>query len=202
MAADKRAAAAEPAPGGGGGGAYDADEHMLPVPDVAARYATHVDDVHPDNSKGLAAASIAGLQARWGRNAMTPPKQTPEILKLLIQFTNPLLLMLTLACVLTFLVYGVQKPREAENLILASTMAVVILFLAFTSYWQERSAGNVMGEGKKGIGDLAFVACLGPLFFCFFVWPCRLPCLVEGGGTDWRWRRSSFLRSLLGAVSQ
>ena len=126
-------------------GAYDADEHLMSVTEVAARYGTHVDDVHPDNSRGLSQADVPALQARWGRNAMTPPKQTPELLKLLLQFTNPLLLMLMLACSLTFLVYGIQSPRDVENLILASVMAFVIFVLAFTSYWQERSAGNVMG---------------------------------------------------------
>lgn len=145
-AAAARAASPDGPPAATNPGAYDADEHLLPVMDVAARYGTHVDEAHPDNSRGLAAAEIQGLQLKWGRNALTPPKTTPEILKLLLQFTNPLLLMLMLACVLTFLVYGIQQPRDVENLILASVMAFVILVLAFTSYWQERSAGNVMGE--------------------------------------------------------
>jgi sodium/potassium-transporting ATPase subunit alpha len=131
---------------GGGGGAYDADEHLLSVAEVAARYGTHVDAAHPDASRGLTEAEVPALRAKYGRNAMTPPKKTPEWLLLLRHFANPLLLMLTLACLLTFLVYGVQSPREVETIILASAMAGVIVLLALTSYYQERSAGNVMGE--------------------------------------------------------
>jgi hypothetical protein len=129
-------------------GAYDADEHLLPVSEVAARYGTHVDPSHPDGSRGLPEAAVSDLRAKWGRNALTPPKQTPEILKLLLQFCNPLLAMLTLACVLTFLVYAIQSPPDEENLILACVMAGVIVVLAFVSYAQERSAGNVMGASR------------------------------------------------------
>jgi magnesium-transporting ATPase (P-type) len=146
--APPRPSAPSAAPSGGGQHQqpYDVDEHLLSVAEVAHRYGTHVDASHPDHSRGLNEDDVPRLRQKYGRNAMTPPHRTPEWVKVLQQFANPLLLMLSLACALTFMVYGVQQPRNPDNVILATVMGAVVVVLALTSYWQERSAGNVMGE--------------------------------------------------------
>jgi Cation transporter/ATPase, N-terminus len=43
-----------------------------------------------------------------GPNKLSPPKEKPEWLKYLLQYTNPLLALLIVAGVLTFVAYGIQ----------------------------------------------------------------------------------------------
>jgi magnesium-transporting ATPase (P-type) len=43
-----------------------------------------------------------------GPNRLSPPKDKPEWLKYLLQYTNPLLAVLIVAGVLTFVAYGIQ----------------------------------------------------------------------------------------------
>jgi hypothetical protein len=89
---------------------------------------------------------VAERIKRDGLNRLTPPKETPEIIKFLKQFTNPLMALLVVAGALTYMAYGIQSPRDSNNLILASALIIVVTLTCVMSYWQERSAGNVMGE--------------------------------------------------------
>lgn len=50
----------------------------------------------------------ASRLAENGPNKLSPPKDKPEWLKYLLQFTNPLLALLIVAGVLTFVAYGIQ----------------------------------------------------------------------------------------------
>lgn len=43
-----------------------------------------------------------------GPNKLSPPKDKPEWLKYLLQYTNPLLFLLIIAGVLTFVAYAIQ----------------------------------------------------------------------------------------------
>lgn len=43
-----------------------------------------------------------------GPNKLTPPKDKPEWLKYLLQYTNPLLFLLIIAGILTFVAYAIQ----------------------------------------------------------------------------------------------
>lgn len=79
-------------------------------------------------------------------NQLTPPKTTPEIIKFLLQFTNPLMALLLVAGALTFMAYALQSPRDKNNAILAAALIIVVTLTCVMSYLQERSASNVMGE--------------------------------------------------------
>jgi magnesium-transporting ATPase (P-type) len=48
------------------------------------------------------------LQEKHGLNRLTPPKEQPEIIKFLLQFTNPLMALLLVAGSLTFMAYALQ----------------------------------------------------------------------------------------------
>jgi magnesium-transporting ATPase (P-type) len=50
----------------------------------------------------------ASRLAENGPNKLSPPKDKPEWLKYLLQYTNPLLALLIVAGVLTFVAYGIQ----------------------------------------------------------------------------------------------
>jgi hypothetical protein len=51
---------------------------------------------------------VKELQQKHGLNRLTPPKEKPEIIKFLLQFTNPLMALLLVAGGLTFMAYGLQ----------------------------------------------------------------------------------------------
>jgi sodium/potassium-transporting ATPase subunit alpha len=60
---------------------YDADEHGLTIDELAARLETQLDAAAPRESSGLTAAAAAARLAVEGPNLLSPPKETPEILK-------------------------------------------------------------------------------------------------------------------------
>ena len=56
----------------------------------------------------------AEILARDGPNALSPPKQTPEIIKFLKQLFGGFSMLLWIGAVLCFLAYGIRVAREAE----------------------------------------------------------------------------------------
>ncbi len=85
-------------------GHYDVDEHLLSPQEVAGKYEVHVDFANISGaSKGLSALQVKERQAKYGQNRLTPPKETPEWVKFLLQFTNPLMLLLLVAGGLTYM---------------------------------------------------------------------------------------------------
>lgn len=59
-------------------------------------------------SNSLSFLQAASRLAENGPNKLSPPKDKPEWLKYLLQYTNPLLFLLIIAGVLTFVAYGIQ----------------------------------------------------------------------------------------------
>jgi hypothetical protein len=82
---------------------YVADEHMMKMPELAARWSTDINNADPAASKGLAPGEAAERLARDGPNVLTPPAETPEIIKFLKQFLDGFMIMLTIAGALCFL---------------------------------------------------------------------------------------------------
>lgn len=130
-------------------GNYDVDEHHLSPQEVAARYSVDINFEKVATSKGLASAQVKELQKKWGLNQLTPPKEVPEVVKFLRQFINPLMLLLLIAGGLLFMAYGVAKERDKNNLILGAALVIVVSLTCVMSYFQERSAGNVLASLKK-----------------------------------------------------
>jgi magnesium-transporting ATPase (P-type) len=130
-------------------GSYDVDEHLLSPAEVAAKYGVDVNVDNPGQSKGLSSAQVKELQAIHGKNQLTPPAETPEWLKFCKQFTNPLMLLLVVAGGLAYMAYALQPVKDENNLILASALIIVVSATCVMSYWQERSASNVMASLSK-----------------------------------------------------
>lgn len=136
----------EQAPVGEARGSYDVDEHHLSPQAVAERFGVHIDVGNSASSRGLTLEQVKERQDKYGLNRLTPPKDVPEIIKFLKQFTNPLMMLLVIAGALTYMAYGLQNPRDSNNLILATALIIVVSLTCTMSYFQERSASNVMGE--------------------------------------------------------
>jgi sodium/potassium-transporting ATPase subunit alpha len=93
-----------------------------------------------------------------GPNVLTPPKGRPEWLKYVLQYTNPLLALLIIAGVLTFVAYGLDSdPRDRSNIILAVILFGTIFVLGTTQYWNERAAGSVAAKLRSLLPSNALV---------------------------------------------
>ena len=62
----------------------------------------------------MTSEKAATILARDGPNALTPPKETPEIIKFLKQLFGGFSLLLWIGAVLCFFAYGIRTIREAE----------------------------------------------------------------------------------------
>eukprot|EP00445_Apocalathium_hangoei_P057382 CAMPEP_0204090374 /NCGR_PEP_ID=MMETSP0360-20130528/188866_1 /ASSEMBLY_ACC=CAM_ASM_000342 /TAXON_ID=268821 /ORGANISM="Scrippsiella Hangoei, Strain SHTV-5" /LENGTH=530 /DNA_ID=CAMNT_0051039633 /DNA_START=76 /DNA_END=1665 /DNA_ORIENTATION=- len=102
----------------------------------------------PKESKGLSEQEAKSRYQRDGPNAMTPPKQTPEIVKFLMQFTNMFMILLMFASALSFLAYGLDKT-EAVNLYCGSALVIIVFLQCLASYLEERKSHAVMNSLKS-----------------------------------------------------
>jgi magnesium-transporting ATPase (P-type) len=125
---------------------YNADEHKLSIAEVAARYGCAVDEADLKRSRGLEASVAEERLRTGGKNVLTPPPSTPEIVKLLKQFGNLLLVLLEIAAILGFLAWGLD--HEKTNVILAGALLVLVTLTAVMNYVQERSASDVINSIK------------------------------------------------------
>ena len=62
----------------------------------------------------MSSETAATILARDGPNALTPPKETPEIVKFLKQLFGGFSLLLWIGAVLCFFAYGIRTIRETE----------------------------------------------------------------------------------------
>ncbi|KAF3815644.1 hypothetical protein GH733_016408 [Mirounga leonina] len=99
----------------------DLDDHKLSIKELEKKYGTNI-------ITGLSSAQAAELLARNGPNALTPPKETLEIIKFFKQ-------MVYLGCVL----------------------ASVIILTGIFAYYQEAKSTNIMATFNKMIPQQALV---------------------------------------------
>lgn len=138
-------------------GSYNVDEHMMTIEEVAEKYGTNVNAAAPAKSQGLSAEEAARRLEANGLNRLSPPATTPEWIKYLMQYTNPLLALLIVAGVLTFIAYAIQDPKDTSNIILGVVLFLVIISLATTQYLNERAAGSVANSLKSLLPSIALV---------------------------------------------
>jgi magnesium-transporting ATPase (P-type) len=124
---------------------YEADEHRLTLQQLAERYQTHIDTEDPTKSQGLTSAEATRRLKENGPNILTPPKELPEILKFLKQYTNGLLMLLIAAVGLALLAWGLDIGNS-DNIILAGALAVIVLLTGALNYYHERAAHNVLAS--------------------------------------------------------
>lgn len=92
-----------------------------------------------------------------GPNKLSPPQERPEWLKYLLQYTNPLLALLIVAAVLTFVAYAIPKKKDSSNILLGVILVLTIFLLATTQYFNERAAGSVAAQLRNLLPSIAAV---------------------------------------------
>eukprot|EP00444_Apocalathium_aciculiferum_P050192 CAMPEP_0183508008 /NCGR_PEP_ID=MMETSP0371-20130417/8551_1 /TAXON_ID=268820 /ORGANISM="Peridinium aciculiferum, Strain PAER-2" /LENGTH=1113 /DNA_ID=CAMNT_0025704305 /DNA_START=68 /DNA_END=3409 /DNA_ORIENTATION=+ len=127
---------------------YEATEHKMSLEELKAKFETAIDLQNPKESKGLSEQEAKNRFLRDGPNAMTPPKQTPEIVKFLMQFTNMFMILLMVASALSFLAYGLDKT-EPVNLYCGSALIIIVFLQCLASYLEERKSHATMNSLKS-----------------------------------------------------
>lgn len=66
-------------------------------------------------SQGLSSTRAAELLARDGPNTLTPPKETPKIIKFLKQMVGGFSILLWIGAVLCWIAYGIQYSNDKSS---------------------------------------------------------------------------------------
>lgn len=130
------------------------DDHKIPIEELFSRLQTN--DV-----TGLTERVAAERLLRDGPNALSPPKDTPQIIKFLDKMFGGFAILLWIGAVLCFIAYGIQfsddpKP-PGDNLYLAIVLVVVVAVTGAFSYYQDYSSSKVMESFKNLIPQYALV---------------------------------------------
>ncbi len=117
--------------------------HLLTAEECVVRYQTNVNVENPRLSKGLSSEEAERRLQRDGPNQLTPPKDIPEIVKYLLQFTDPFMLLLIFAGVLACIAYALD-PSIPINLWIGIVLFVVVFISCTFSYVQSGKSSEVM----------------------------------------------------------
>lgn len=88
---------------------------MMTMEEVCARYSVQLDTHKPSASAGLSADVILARLLQYGPNVMSPPKQIPAIIKFLICLSNLFNVLLIIAGILCYVLYGIDPIGNASN---------------------------------------------------------------------------------------
>lgn len=132
----------------------DLDDHKLSPKDLEKKYGT-------DIIRGLSSTRAAELLAQNGPNALTPPKQTPEIIKFLKQMVGGFSILLWVGAILCWIAYGIQYVNDPsaslDSVYLGTVLAVVVILTGIFAYYQEAKSTNIMASFSKMIPQQALV---------------------------------------------
>jgi sodium/potassium-transporting ATPase subunit alpha len=132
----------------------ETDNHVIPLSELYVRLET-------DPDKGITTEMATERLHRDGPNALTPPKQTPEIIKFLREFFSPFSLVLWAGAILCFIAYGIQLTSDPvaplDNVYVGIVLIVVVVISGIFSYYQESKSSKIMDSFKKMIPPQACV---------------------------------------------
>nr|XP_055100298.1 potassium-transporting ATPase alpha chain 2 [Symphalangus syndactylus] len=130
------------------------DDHKLSNRELEEKYGT-------DINTGLSSTRAAKLLARDGPNSLTPPKQTPEIIKFLKQMVGGFSILLWVGAFLCWIAYGIQyssdKSASLNNVYLGCVLGLVVILTGIFAYYQEAKSTNIMSTFNKMIPQQALV---------------------------------------------
>eukprot|EP00741_Cyanophora_paradoxa_P009503 tig00001496_g9203.t2 len=131
------------------------DDHQVPVDELAARLKSSV-------AAGLTSAIAQQKLQEFGPNALTPPKTTPEWVKIMKAYFEGFFIMLWIAVILCFLAYGLDRrdngdAADLSNLYLAGALLITIIATGTYGYLQDRSSSKLMEGFQSLLPSLATV---------------------------------------------
>eukprot|EP00456_Euglypha_rotunda_P015196 TRINITY_DN14860_c0_g1_i3.p1 TRINITY_DN14860_c0_g1~~TRINITY_DN14860_c0_g1_i3.p1 ORF type:complete len:326 (-),score=42.19 TRINITY_DN14860_c0_g1_i3:10-987(-) len=110
---------------------------------------TNLNAEDPRNSQGLSEEEIKQKSAQFGKNILSPPRETSIIVKFFRDHLgHPLMLLLVVASILAFIAYGLD-PGNSLNLTTAIVLFLVVWGSSIFSFVQEGKASNAMKSFKS-----------------------------------------------------
>ncbi|XP_043275760.1 sodium/potassium-transporting ATPase subunit alpha-like, partial [Venturia canescens] len=117
------------------------DAHKLPIDQL-------LDNHRVDPKRGLATSRAKELWRKSGPNALTPPKKSPEILKLFRYCCGGFSLLIWVGSFLCFgsyiLEYSTRDEVSQDHLWLGVVLIVLIMVTGMFSYYQESKSSKIM----------------------------------------------------------
>lgn len=109
------------------------DDHKISLAELSQRYGTNLDT-------GLTEEQAKAFLKKYGPNALTPPKQTPEIVKFIRQMTTGFSILLWLGSFFSLIAFGVQYASDNttpfDNVWLGVALALVVVITGCFQYYQ------------------------------------------------------------------
>eukprot|EP01129_Flabellula_baltica_P001519 TRINITY_DN1145_c0_g1_i2.p1 TRINITY_DN1145_c0_g1~~TRINITY_DN1145_c0_g1_i2.p1 ORF type:complete len:1090 (+),score=302.41 TRINITY_DN1145_c0_g1_i2:16-3285(+) len=125
-------------------------EHRLSLAELA-------DHMGTDLVRGLSQDERASRLEEYGPNMLSPPKQTPEIIKFIKELTGFFSLLLWAGAILSFVGYIIDPQKDQSNLYIGIVLTVVVLFTGIFSYFQNKKSSDVMAKFKDFLPENALV---------------------------------------------
>jgi magnesium-transporting ATPase (P-type) len=110
------------------------DEHLLSVDELALRLKTAAGEGTAENSPGLGSEEAADRLAADGPNVLTPPRKETTLERLVRLSSDPFMLLLLLAAILSFIAYAVSSTAHADLGLGVILVAVVMFSVLLASY--------------------------------------------------------------------
>ncbi|UJR34911.1 hypothetical protein I4U23_027689 [Adineta vaga] len=131
------------------------DDHAVDLDELFRRYES-------DPETGLTHDKAAEILQRDGKNALTPPKTTPEWVKFCKQMFGGFALLLWIGAILCFIAHAITVAThhgEApnDNLWLGVALTVVVVVTGCFSYYQEAKSSRIMDSFKDMVPQQALV---------------------------------------------
>ena len=117
------------------------DVHTVDLAELCERFGTNLET-------GLTSQQAKAGNAEYGLNELTPPHQTPELVKFLKTLFTGYSLLLWVAAILSFLAYGLEA---------GSVLVFVVIVTGIFSYYQESKSSSVMESFKNLVPHTSLV---------------------------------------------
>ncbi|KAI9206203.1 P-type cation-transporting ATPase [Polychytrium aggregatum] len=122
----------------------DIDEHNLTLEQVCERYGTVIDATKPTNSTGLTKESAAAKLVEYGPNVLSPPKKKHPLVRYLEMLAGLFNLMLIVAGIATYVLYGIDPIDNAPNVYLGAILIAVAFLNAAIEFYQHQKSASIL----------------------------------------------------------
>merc|ERR1712112_449666 len=132
----------------------DVDVHKVSVDELCKRFGTNI-------TNGLTKEQAEAGLAKYGKNELTPPPTTPELVKFYKCLFSGFAMLLWFGAILCFIAYSIQASAYEEppddNLYLGIVLAAVVTVTGIFSYYQEAKSAKIMEGFKNLVPQFAIV---------------------------------------------